>query len=181
MFHDVGSYTREHAFEANEPVFAGMNLRVSELTGAVLYAQLPKLDPLLRRLRKRHKVMSKYLSRSNRLKISPHNDSENAVGMSVILRKRKTQKNLRQHSGIERLIETSRHVYTNWVPVLTQRTFNERMNPFKMGKPGNQIYGRDVPNHLDILERTCRVSLGAQYPLAMMRLRAMMLLNSLGT
>src|SRR6185312_12503710 len=52
MYHDVGSYTREHEFEGNEPVFAGVNLRVSELTGAVLHAQLPKLDPLLERLRR---------------------------------------------------------------------------------------------------------------------------------
>jgi dTDP-4-amino-4,6-dideoxygalactose transaminase len=181
MFHDVGSYTREHAFEANEQVFAGMNLRVSELTGAVLYAQLPKLDPLLRRLRKRHKVLSKYLSRSKRLRISPHNDSENAVGMSVIFEKAEDAKKFAQHSGVERLIETGRHVYTNWVPVLTQRTFDERMNPFKWANREIKYTAEMCRTTLDILERTCRVSLGAQYPLAIMRLRAMMLLNSLGT
>jgi dTDP-4-amino-4,6-dideoxygalactose transaminase len=181
MFHDVGSYTREHNFEGNEPVFAGMNLRVSELTGAVLYAQLPKLDPLMRRLRTRHKVMSKYLSRSNKFKISPHNDPENAVGMSVIFEKAEDAEKFAQQSGIERLIETGRHVYTNWVPVLTQRTFNERMNPFKWANREIKYTAEMCRTTLDILERTCRVSLGAQYPLAMVRLRAMMLLNSLGT
>jgi dTDP-4-amino-4,6-dideoxygalactose transaminase len=181
MFHDVGSYTREHDFEGNEPVFAGMNLRVSELTGAVLYAQLPKLDPLMRRLRTRHKVMSKYLSRSNKFKISPHNDPENAVGMSVIFEKAEDAEKFAQQSGIERLIETGRHVYTNWVPVLTQRTFNERMNPFKWANREIKYTAEMCRTTLDILERTCRVSLGAQYPLAMVRLRAMMLLNSLGT
>jgi dTDP-4-amino-4,6-dideoxygalactose transaminase len=180
MYHDAGSYTREHEFEANEPVFAGMNLRVSELTGAVLYAQLPKLDPLLRRLRKRHKVMFKYLSRSKKLRISPHNDPDNAVGMSVIFDRAEDAKIFAQQSGVERLIETGRHVYTNWVPVLTQRTFDERMDPYKWAHREINYSAEMCNATLDILERTCRVSLGAQYPLAFMRIRAKMLLNSQG-
>jgi dTDP-4-amino-4,6-dideoxygalactose transaminase len=179
MYHDVGSYTREYEFEGNEPVFAGVNFRVSELTGAVLYAQLPRLDPLLRRLRKRHTAMTKYLSRSKKLRISQHNDPANAVGLSVIFERPEEAKAFAQQAGVERLIETGRHVYSNWVPVLTQRTFHERMNPFKWANR-EITYSADMCRQtLDILERSCRVSLGAQYPLAMMRLRAKMLLNSI--
>jgi dTDP-4-amino-4,6-dideoxygalactose transaminase len=179
MYHDVGSYTREYDFESNHPVFAGMNFRVSELTGAVLYAQLPKLEPLLRRLRARHAVMFNALSRSRKLRISPHNDPTNAVGLTVIFDDPKEAENFAQQRGVERLIDTGRHVYTNWVPVLTQRSFHDRMDPFKWANREIQYTADMCKSTLDILARTCRVSLGSQYPLAFMRLRARQLLSSL--
>jgi dTDP-4-amino-4,6-dideoxygalactose transaminase len=179
MYHDVGSYTREYEFENNEPVFAGQNFRVSELTGAVLYAQLPRLDPLLRRLRTRHTAMTKHFARSKKLRISPHNDPENAVGLSVIFDRPEKAKAFAELAGVERLIDTGRHVYTNWIPVLTQRTFHDRMNPYRWAN--REInYSADMCHRtLDILARTCRVSLGPQYPLAMMQIRARMLVKSL--
>jgi dTDP-4-amino-4,6-dideoxygalactose transaminase len=179
MYHDVGSYTREYEFENNEPVFAGQNFRVSELTGAVLYAQLPRLDPLLRRLRTRHTAMTKYFATSKKLRISPHNDPDNAVGLSVIFDRPEKAKAFAELAGVERLIDTGRHVYTNWIPVLTQRTFHERMNPYRWANR-EITYSADMCHRtLDILARTCRVSLGAQYPLAMMQIRARMLVKSL--
>jgi dTDP-4-amino-4,6-dideoxygalactose transaminase len=179
MYHDVGSYTREHAFESNEAVFAGVNLRVSELTGAVLYAQLPKLDPLLRRLRKRHTMMTKHLSRISKLRISPHNDPDNAVGLTVIFDRPEDAKAFATQRGVERLIDTGRHVYTNWQPIMTQRTFHERMNPWKWANREITYTNEMCSRTLDILSRTCRVSLGAQYPLAFMEWRAKMLVKSL--
>jgi dTDP-4-amino-4,6-dideoxygalactose transaminase len=179
MYHDVGSYTREYEFEGNEPVFAGVNLRVSELTGAVLHAQLPKLDPLLQRLRRRHTMMTKYLSRTKKLRISPHNDPANAVGLTVIFDRPEDAKAFATQSGVERLIDTGRHVYTNWVPIMTQRTFHERMNPWKWANR-EITYSDDMCSRtLEILARTCHVFLGARFPLALMQLKAKMLLKSL--
>ncbi|MBY0383511.1 MAG: DegT/DnrJ/EryC1/StrS family aminotransferase [Xanthobacteraceae bacterium] len=179
MYHDVGSFTREHEFEGNEPVFAGVNFRVSELTGAVLHAQLSRLDPFVRRLRKRHKVMYNELSKARKGHVSPHNDLSNAAALSMIFDTPDEAKHFARFTGVEHLIDTGRHLYTNWVPLLTQRTFDERMNPYKWAK--RQIdYSADMCRAtLDILGRTCRVSLGAQYPLPYMRLRSKMLLNSL--
>lgn len=178
MFHDVGSYTREYDFEGNEPVFAGMNFRVSELTGAVLYAQLPKLDPLLKRLRRRHQVMAGTLAKSTRFRISPHNDPDNAVGLTVTFDKPEDAKAFANQKGVERLIDTGRHVYTNWEPVFARRTFHERMNPFNWAKRKIEYTPDMCQKTLDILARTCRVSLGPQYPLLMMCLRSRMLLNA---
>jgi dTDP-4-amino-4,6-dideoxygalactose transaminase len=179
MYHDVGSYTREHAFESNEAAFAGFNFRVSELTGAVLHAQLPKLDPLLRRLRRRHAMMTRYLSRTTKFRISPHNDPANAVGLVVIFDRADDARAFSSHAGVERLIDTGRHVYTNWQPIMTQRTFHERMNPWKWANR-EITYSNDMCSRtLDILARTCHVSLGARYPLPIMLLRAQTLLRSL--
>jgi dTDP-4-amino-4,6-dideoxygalactose transaminase len=178
MYHDAGSYTREFEFEGNTPVFAGVNFKVSELTGAVLYAQLSRLDPLMQRLRKRRAVMTKYLSRSPRLRISPHNDAASAVGLSVIFEQSEDAKAFATQKGVQRLIDTDRHIYTNWVPILTQRTFDERMNPYNWAHR-EITYSADMcSSTLDILERTCIVALGERYPVVMMRLRAKKLLSS---
>jgi dTDP-4-amino-4,6-dideoxygalactose transaminase len=179
MYHDVGSYTREHEDEANEPVFAGVNMRVSELTGAVLYAQLSGLDGLIRRLQKRRKIVAKYLSSSDKLEISPHNDLDSAAGLSVIFKKPEDAKAFANQAGVDRLIDTDRHIYTNWVPVLTQRSFHDRMDPFKWAHRDIKYSADMCRATLDILERSCRVSLGAQYPQPVMHLRAKMLLKSI--
>jgi dTDP-4-amino-4,6-dideoxygalactose transaminase len=178
MYHDAGAYTRNLDYGNNQPAFAGVNFKVSELTGAMLYAQLPRLDPLLRRLRNRRTTLAKYLSRSGKLRISPHNDPSSAVGLSVIFKRREDAKAFATQRGVERLIDIRRHVYTNWVPVLTQRTFDDRMNPYRWAHR-NITYSPDqCYSTLDILERTCHVSLGAEYPATLMRLRAKVLLKS---
>ncbi|MFB2351678.1 hypothetical protein, partial [Priestia megaterium] len=80
-------------------------------------AQLGKLDPMLRRMRSRHKMMFKTLSKTSKLRISPHNDLDNAVGLTVIFDTPEEAKAFATNSGVERLIDTGRHVYTNWEPV----------------------------------------------------------------
>lgn len=177
-YHDAGSYTRDHEFEGNEPHFAGMNLKVSEITGALMYAQLPRLDPYLRRMQRHRRAVVETLSKSRNLRISPHNDPDNAVGLTVIFDEPEAAKKFATNSGVERLIDTGRHVYTNWEPVLTQRAFDERMNPYRWAKR-KIVYTSDMCQRtLDILARTCRVSVGVQYPLMMMRMQAKRLLQA---
>lgn len=179
MYHDAGTYERQLEFEGNEPVFAGVNFKVSELTGAVLYSQLPRLEPLLRRLRRRRVMMARCLSRSERLRISPHNDADNAIGLTVIFDRAEHAETFAKHRGVQRLIDTGRHVYTNWVPILTQRTFDARMNPYKWAQREITYSASECSSSLDILKRTCSISLGENYPFAMMRLRAEMLASSI--
>jgi dTDP-4-amino-4,6-dideoxygalactose transaminase len=165
MYHDVGSYTRNHELESNEPCFVGVNFRVSEVTGAILYAQLSRLDPLIRRMRKRRQVMVEVLSKSKAFRVSPHNDPENGAGLSIVFdRASDAEAFARKGRGIERLIDTGRHVYTNWIPVLTRRTFDERMNPYNWARREIEYSDDTCPRSLDILSRTCRVSLGTQFP-----------------
>jgi dTDP-4-amino-4,6-dideoxygalactose transaminase len=178
MYHDVGSYTRDHVFDGNEPIFAGVNMRASELTGAVLYAQLSRLNGLIRGLRRRHDIMTSFLSRSKKLRISRHNDLPNAVGLSVIFERAEEAKAFAQQRGVERLIDTGRHVYTNWEPIFSQRAFHTRMDPYRWANRDISYTAEMCPKTLDILERTCYVSLGAQYPLPVMWLQAKALLRS---
>jgi dTDP-4-amino-4,6-dideoxygalactose transaminase len=178
MYHDVGSYIREHEFEGNEPIFTGLNFRVSELTGAVLLAQLPRLDSLLHRLRKRREIMVRYLSKSKKMKISPHHDTANAVSLTVIFERAEDAKRFATQRGVERLIDTGRHVYTNWEPVFAQRSFNPRMDPYKWAHREITYSAEMCRTTLDILERTCYVALGPRYPRALIWLHARALANA---
>ncbi len=165
MYHDVGSYTRNHEFEGNEPYFAGVNFRVSEVTGAILYAQLPRLDRYIGRMRKRRDIMVDVLSRSKAFRVSPHNDPANGAGLSIVFDAASDAEAFaKSHRGVERLIDTGRHVYTNWIPVLTRRTFDERMNPYNWARREIEYSEETCSRTLDILSRTCRVSLGTQFP-----------------
>lgn len=165
MYHDVGSYTREHAFDGNEPFFAGVNFRVSEVTGAILHAQLPRLDPLIRRMRKRRDIMSGILSKAKAFRISPHNDPENAAGLSIVFDQASDAEAFaKKRRGVERLIDTGRHVYTNWIPILTRRTYDDRMNPYRWARREIEYSAETCSRTLDILSRTCRVSLATQFP-----------------
>lgn len=165
MYHDVGSYTRNYEFEGNEPIFSGVNFRVSEVTGAILYAQLPRLDALIQRMKKRRSIMVNVLSGSKAFRVSPHNDPEHAVGLSILFdRSSDAKKFAKSHRGVERLIDTGRHVYTNWIPVLTRRTFDERSNPYRWARREIEYSADTCQQSLDILSRTCRVSLGTRFP-----------------
>ena len=181
MYHDVGSYIREHEFEGNEPLFAGVNFRVSELTGAVLLAQLSKLDALLDRLRSRREIMVKHLSKCDKVRVSPHHDPTNAVGLSVIFERADDAKTFATQQGVERLIETGRHIYTNWEPIFAQRTFNPRLDPYKWAHREIAYSAEMCRRTLDILERTCYVSLGPQYPAPVIWMQARTLARSLSS
>ncbi|MDO5759138.1 MAG: DegT/DnrJ/EryC1/StrS family aminotransferase [Rhodobacterales bacterium] len=170
MYHDPGSFMRGHD-RSNEPLFSGMNFRVSELTGAVLHAQLSRLDPLLERMRVRHSIIAEAFENLDHCRLSPHNDPENAVALSVIFDTPEQAKAFAETRGAERLIDTDRHVFTNWEAVLSKRSFNPKMNPHDWAHRTIEYNAEDYARTLDILSRTCRVALGAQFPVPVMRYR----------
>jgi dTDP-4-amino-4,6-dideoxygalactose transaminase len=170
MFHDPGSFIRGHE-PTNEPIFAGLNCRVSELTGAVLHAQLGKLEPLLARLRARYPAIAEIFADQAHCRVSKHNDPANAVALTVLFDDPEEARVFGQTRGTGRLIETGRHVFTNWEAVLTKRSFHHRMNPHQWANREINYHAEDYQTTLDILARTCRVSLGADYPLPAMVLQ----------
>lgn len=170
MFHDPGSFIRGHE-PTNEPVFAGLNCRVSELTGAVLHGQLTKLEPLLARLRARFPAVAEIFAGQPHCRPSRHNDLANAVSLTVLFDDPEEAKAFGQTRGAGRLIDTGRHVFTNWEAVLTKRSFHHRMNPHQWAHRDITYNVEDYQTTLDILSRTCRVSLGPEYPLPAMMIQ----------
>ena len=72
QYHDLGAAVRNHEETFNEPAFVGVNMRATELEGAMLGAQLSKLAPMLKRLRKRRQMFEPILAKSGKFRVSPH-------------------------------------------------------------------------------------------------------------
>ncbi len=169
-YHDMGSIMRGHGDSFNEPAFIGSNMKVNEIQSAMAKVQLRKLRPALERRQKRRAMMSEILRQSSAYTLTPHNDEANAVSLTLIAPTRDAAIALQERTGIwNRLRDSSRHVYTNWEPVLARRTFHPKMNPWNWAKR-DITYSPDMcARTLDILDRTCVVNLGLEFPSFVMR------------
>lgn len=174
MYHDVGAAFRGHLDNFNEPHFSGVNLKASQIQGAMLNVQLGKLDPMIRRMRRRHALLSRVLSGSPSFRVGPHNDIDNAVGLHVVFDTPEEAAAFQRDNprGVYRPFDSSRHVYTNWLPVLEKRTAHPGMNPYRWASPELRYTPDMCARSLDILKRTCRIGLGENYPLPVVHMLA---------
>ena len=172
QYHDLGAAVRNHEETFNEPAFVGMNMRVTEIEGAMLGVQLSRLGPMMKRLRKRRQAVEPILAASGKFRVSPHHDPDNAVSLTVIFDREEDAIEFSKRRGVTRLYDNSKHIYTNWEAILCQRTFHPKLNPWAWTKR-KITYDIDMcAKTLDILQRTCRVGLGQQYPVPLMRYMA---------
>jgi dTDP-4-amino-4,6-dideoxygalactose transaminase len=165
MFHDVGNYIRGVESVSDEPLFAGYNLRMSELTSSVLRPQLARLDRLMATRRRRTLYVLDVLERHPGVVPVPHHDPDNAVGVAIRCSSAAHAKRLQEVRGVFRLFDTGRHVHTNWEPVLARRSHHPSIDPWAWayGSP-DAAPSVDCPNVIDILERTCAIIIDPEIP-----------------
>lgn len=170
MYHDVGSYTRAGRFETDEPLFVGLNLRMPELSAAILLPQLARLENQMRRRAERRRVIVEELSAIEGLRVSPHNDPANAIGITVVFETaQEAQRFGTSGPGIHRLLDTGRHVYTNWASILDRRTYDARFDPYGWAHRPIEQDATSCPNTLDLLARTCSISVKPEVPIVALR------------
>jgi hypothetical protein len=88
------------------------------------------------------------------------------VGLTVCFDDPEAARHFASARGVNRLIDTGRHVYPNWQPILGRRCYDERVSPWN----GHDIdYVDSYTATTAILERTCSVSLDPDVPLPVMR------------
>jgi dTDP-4-amino-4,6-dideoxygalactose transaminase len=167
MYHDVGSYIREGRGDTNEPVFIGQNYRMTNLSAAVLRPQLKTLDKKLRLRRERRRYWLDKLSGSfgERIHVSPHNDPESAVALTVYFDDPDEARAFGSQRGIALLIDTDRHVYTNWQSIRSGVTTHPRMDPYSWAPRDVRIREDSCPTTLDILKRTCDIKFFPEIPM----------------
>ena len=173
MYHDAGSWTRGHDDCTNEAVFAGMNFRVSELTGAMLHEQLKRLEGIIARLRRRRAMIVGILA-SDGFTLSPHHDPDDAVGLSILFESAaRASAFAARHKMARHLAASDRHVYTNWEPIMQKRSFDARMNPFDWARREIEYSPDMCTRTLDILDRSCAIDIPYRIPSAVLRRRAL--------
>jgi dTDP-4-amino-4,6-dideoxygalactose transaminase len=170
-FHDIGISFRGRNFADPDPIFIGMNLRVNEIEGAMLNAQLTKLPKRIARMRRRYEVMLDALERGG-LPVAPQNDSENTLGIVVTFDTEKEAAAFAERRGVSRLFDNTKHIYSNWEPILEKRTFHPKMNPWAWAARPVEYSADMCPRTLDIVRRSCRVGLGEDYPLVVVQAAA---------
>ncbi|MFA6430038.1 MAG: DegT/DnrJ/EryC1/StrS family aminotransferase [Patescibacteria group bacterium] len=179
IYHDTGAYTRASTSKIHVPFFAGQNNRASEIMGAILGVQLGRLDGILRGLRTRRAALSGILSKSKRFQLGSHNDPDDAVALTLgFPNEKEARRFAAEHAGqVTVALDSGRHVYTNWEPLLNQGVFHPKMNPYKWAKR-KITYSVDMcPRTLKNLGRTCFVPFAFNMPMSEVRALGKLLLK----
>jgi dTDP-4-amino-4,6-dideoxygalactose transaminase len=179
LYHDVGSYERTNRASSDEPIFVGVNYRMPELSAAILRPQLARLDAQIERRRQRRELLVEGLKNSSLsgFTVSPHNDEPNAAGLAILFDDPRAAEAFGERKGARRLIDTGRHVYTNWQSILAKRSFDPRLDPYSWAHRAIEYQRDDCPATLDILQRTCTIETAPELPTPAFRLAVMQLLR----
>ena len=171
IYHDTGAYTRASTSKVKIPFFAGQNYRASEIMGAILGVQLGRLDGILQKLRVRRAALVEILSKSKRFKVGPHNDPADAVGLTIQFENEQEARQVAQQNKdcMSIVLDSGRHVYTNWEPLLNQGVFHPAMNPYKWAKRKITYREDSCRKTLGILARTAQISYRYNMPMSEVR------------
>jgi len=171
IYHDGGAAFRPYAGDLHEPVFCGTQLRVGELFGAFMRVQLTRIDGILSDLRRIKKTMMDALKDVDGIEFAPSHDIEGDCGTTLPFRfccEDKARAFAAAVPGGWLPIDSGKHVYYNWDPVIEQRGAHcDAVNPYKMAanaKLNLQKYDRNsLPQTNDILSRTVYISLNPDW------------------
>ncbi|MDF1514577.1 MAG: DegT/DnrJ/EryC1/StrS family aminotransferase [Anaerolineae bacterium] len=162
IFHDGGCSFRDHADTIRTPFFAGWNFRINEILSAILRVQLTRLDGMLDALLKEKRILIQELAGAGPFTFNPIHDIEGDCGTTVALlldsedKMRAFMENLSDvgvHASSP--IDSGRHVYTNWEPVLEQQgSHNPAFNAYALTERPTEYHKDMCPTTLDVLART---------------------------
>ncbi len=165
IYHDGGAAFRPYTGELQEPVFIGTQMRVSEITGAIMREQLKRLDGILTDLRAVKKKIMDALKDVARF--IPSNDIEGDCGTTLGFNfdsEELARKFSAEVGGSWLPFDSGKHVYINWDPIIEKRGGHcDAVNPYLMAE--NALLNKEganadaCPKSLDILKRTVYVSL----------------------
>lgn len=171
VYHDSGfTFLSPSAKEVGIPIFIGLQLRANEIMGAILRVQMRRLDGILSDLRRIKKIFIEELKDTG-VRFAPVNDPEGDCGVVVGFQfeSEVEARRFAQSQGVDGWlpIDTGKHVYSNWEPILEHRVgHHPRMNPFNF--PENKDlrinYSKDMcPKTLDILSRTVFITINPDW------------------
>jgi dTDP-4-amino-4,6-dideoxygalactose transaminase len=169
IHHDPGTAFRSRRADLSIAPFSGLPLRMNEILAAILRVQLRRVDGLLARLREQKAKFVDALADTG-LKLVPNNDPEGDCA-TVLALSFPTAKDARRYMSLlakeavdaETPIDSDRHVYSNWDPILARRgSYHPALNAF--ARPENAAseveYSKDMcPRTLDLLGRAVFIDL----------------------
>ncbi len=180
-FHDTAACWRPDRFAEERyegELFCGMNFRMSEITGAVMLAQLSRLDKLLSLMRRNQARILEGIKGTEGIKVRPVNDSQGDVGICLMFY-------LRDSSKVNKFVQALQaegvdatgvynsgipdwHIYAHWNHVIEKKTPTPKGCPWTCPfHKGEEVkYSADMnPNTLEYLSRVVHLDIPSQLTL----------------
>lgn len=165
IYHDSNgiAFFGDQMKDFTSDTFCGVEYRTDEVKAAIMRQQLKKLDGILADLRKHKQILIDALK--DEFEFIPSHDPDGDCCVAIPFRfateelARSFVEGLKPTiMGAHLPIDTGRHVYSNWTPILEKRgAVHPAMDPFKMEANKDIIpdYSKDMcPRTLDLLSRT---------------------------
>jgi dTDP-4-amino-4,6-dideoxygalactose transaminase len=162
-FHDHGFRPFRLGVVDSDAMF-GLNLRMSELTGAIALAQLRKLDDVLAILRAKKAALTEAIGEQAGVQRRPlHDDRGECASLLVVqFRDAAFAAAVADELGTVPLSKSGRHVYSNMPQLLSRRMVTPTSCPFNCeAHPTTRMYQPGMlPRTDDVLSRSVALSVG---------------------
>lgn len=178
-YHDAGACWRPDRFAEQRyegELFAGQNYRMSELTGAVMLAQLGKLDRLLAKMRDHQTRIIEQIKDTKGIKVRPVNDPVGDIGISLMFYLDASEKvgpfvdaliaEGVAAAGVFNAGIPDWHIYAHWTQIMDKQTSTDVPCPFECPfhtKAPSVEYHPDMnPKTLEYLSRVVHLDIPPQ-------------------
>jgi dTDP-4-amino-4,6-dideoxygalactose transaminase len=167
--HDQGHSPLRAGVEIGQRPFVGLDFRMTELSAAVLLAQLSKLGTILERLHANKQRLKQAIADLPGLEFREITDAEGecATLLTVFLPSEEIARKLAKDLGTRVVVDSGWHVYSNMEQILQKRTPIEAGCPFHcplyMGPEQNYWKGM-LPQTDALLARAINIGIGVSDP-----------------
>lgn len=162
--HDMGIAYRGGGAGGNAPIFVGSNYRISEIQGAILRVQLSRLGGRMKRMQRRVAVLTQAVTAAGH-RPAPHHDPDDCFSLAVTFGTEAEAIAFARKRGVRRLFDNSKHIFTEWHPILERRMPHPRLDPWAWAEVGGDRRLSDCPRTLDLLRRTCALNPMTERPM----------------
>jgi dTDP-4-amino-4,6-dideoxygalactose transaminase len=169
--HDQGHAPLRTGVEVGKRPFVGLDYRMTELTAAVLLAQLRKLDRIVTRLRANKRRFKEAIADLPGLEFRQITDPEGecATLLTVFLPTEEIARKTAGELGTRVVADSGWHVYNNMEQIIEQRTVTAEGCPytcgFYTGKGGSARYYKGMLPQTDaLLKRAVNIGIGISDP-----------------
>ncbi len=167
--HDQGHSPLRTGVEVGQRPFVGLGFRMTELTAAVLLAQLRRLDTIIRHLHANKKRFKEAIAdiRGLEFRELPDPEGELATLLTVFFPSEEIARKVAAELETRVVADSGWHVYSNMEQILEKRTITPEGCPFTcpLYKGGEIKYAKGMLPQTDaLLNRAINISIGVTDP-----------------